>query len=77
MLNTRFLCRLHQCLDRRQVERAFFQYAALKVYPTHFPIRRCILHSGTNRTLQNLTQAYHGVFMDKYAGELYIVYVCA
>ena len=69
------LCRLQQrqYLDRRQVERAFFQYAALKVclwYPTHFPIHRCTLHSGTDSTLRDLTPAYNDVFMDKYASEL-------
>ena len=65
-------------LNRRRIEDAFFQYAALKVarwYPEVIEPIRVKLHSSTSETLEKITAVYHGAFMTKYAGIKYTIHV--
>ena len=58
-------------MDRRRVEDAFFQYAALRVaswYPEHFKLPILQFHAMTTMTISNMTTVYHGAFMRKYSG---------
>lgn len=58
-----------QKLDRRRIESAFFQYAALRVasfHPDLFQTSKLPLHSETVNTIAEMTTVYHGVFMRKY-----------
>ena len=73
IINTRDDTQLtkRQMLNRRRMEEAFFQYAALKVsqwYPNAIDYTSVKLHSGTSETLEMITTVYHGAFMNKYAG---------
>ena len=61
-----------QMLNRKRVEDAFFQYAALRVsswYPKEIKLLSLKLHSGITGTLQAITSIYHGAFMKQYAGK--------
>ncbi len=59
-----------QKVDRRRIEDAFFQYAALRVaswYPAQFKDSALLLHSSTTATTAKMTTVYHGAFMDRNA----------
>lgn len=63
-------------MDRRRVEDAFFQYAALRVaswYPEQFKIPTLQFHAMTTMTISNMTTVYHGAFMKKYSGSYVLV----
>ena len=58
-------------LDRRRAEAAYFQYAVLRVaswYPHLFNLFKLPLHSKHVTILSDVTEVYHGAFMELYAG---------
>ena len=63
---------VRQCMDRRRLQEAFFQYALLRVasrYPKHIAVDKLYLHEGLSDTLLNVTALFHKVFTEKYAGQ--------
>ena len=62
-------------MDRRRVEDAFFQYAALWVaswYPEHFKLPILQFHAMKTMTINNMTTVYHGAFMRKYFRYIFV-----
>ena len=60
-----------QCMDRRRLEDAFFQYALLRVavwYPSQVCIQQLQLHDGLSKTLLEITPLFHKAFIQEYAG---------
>ena len=58
-------------VDRRCVEDAVFQYAALNVsawYACCLDMSKLPMHGQATNTIYESTAAYHGAFMKKYSG---------